>query len=41
MVDFHIPKYVLGTANDTSTAMVSFIPKFCELSIDDAYRASI
>lgn len=39
--DFQLPSYVLGTTNISSTAMLSFIPKFCSLTIDDAYKASI
>ena len=39
--DFHLPGYVLGTTDCSSTAMLSFIPKFCDLNIDDAYKASI
>ncbi len=39
--DYQLPSYVLGRTDAGSTAMISFIPKFCTLSIDDAYKASI
>lgn len=39
--DFELPSYVFGRTDAGSTAMVSFIPKFCPLSIDDAYKASV
>lgn len=39
--DFQLPSYVFGRTDASSTAMLSFIPKFCDLSIDDAYKASI
>ncbi len=39
--DFHLPNYVLGRTDISSTAMLSFIPKFCELSLDDAMKASM
>lgn len=39
--DFHLPNYVLGRTDVSSTAMLSFIPKFCELSLDDAMKASM
>lgn len=39
--DFQIPSYVFGRTDVGSTAMLSFIPKFCDLSIDDAYKASV
>ena len=38
--DFQLPSSVFGRTDAGSTAMISFIPKFCELSVDDAYRAS-
>lgn len=38
---FEIPSYVLGRTDISSTVMISFIPKLCTLSIDDAYKASI
>jgi hypothetical protein len=38
--DFHLPNYALGRTDVSSTAMLSFIPKFCELSLDDAMKAS-
>ena len=39
--DFHLPSYVLGRTDVSCTAMLSFIPKFCELSLDDAMKASL
>lgn len=32
---------MLGRTDVSSTAMLSFIPKFCELTIDDAMAASM
>ena len=37
--DFHLPSCALGRTDASSTAMLSFIPKFCTLSISDAYKA--
>ncbi len=31
---------MLGRTDVSSTVMLSFIPKFCELTVDDAYKAS-
>ena len=39
--DFELPSSVFGKTDSGSTAMLSFIPKFCHLNIDDAYKASI
>ena len=39
--DFHLPSYVLGKTDYSSTAMLSFIPRFCSLDINDAYKASV
>ena len=39
--NFHLPNFVLGRTDASSSAMLSFIPKFCDLSLDDAYKASI
>ncbi len=39
--DFHLPSYVLGNTDVSSTVMLSFIPKFCNLDVNDAYKASI
>ena len=39
--DFELPSSVIGRTDSESTAMLSFIPKFCNLNIDDAYKASI
>ena len=39
--DFEVPSYVFGRTDVGSTAMLSFIPKFCQLNIDDAYKASV
>lgn len=35
--DFQLPSSVLGRTDAGSTAMLSFIPKFCSLTLDDAY----
>jgi hypothetical protein len=32
---------VFGRTDVSSSAILSFIPKFCSLSIDDAYKASV
>lgn len=34
--NFHLPTYIKGS---NSSAMISFIPKFCPVNMDDAYRA--
>lgn len=39
--DFELPSSVLGRTDTGSTAMVSFVPKFSTLSLDDAYKASV
>lgn len=39
--NYQLPSYVFGRSDVGSTAMISFIPKFCTESIDDAYKASI
>ena len=39
--DFHLPSYVLGKTDVSSTVMLSFIPKFCTMDINDAYKASV
>ena len=39
--EFHLPSYVLGLTDISSTVMLSFIPKFCALTVNDAYKASI
>ena len=39
--DFHLPSYVLGKTDCSSTVMLSFIPRFCSLDINDAYKASV
>ncbi len=36
-----MPSYVLGSSDSSSTVMLSFIPKFCNLEITDAYKASV
>lgn len=38
--DAHLPSYTLGRTDASSTAVLSFIPKFCDLSMDDAYKAA-
>lgn len=39
--NFELPSSVLGRSDAGSTVMLSFIPKFCNLSINDAYKASL
>lgn len=39
--NYHLPNYIFGRTDISSSAMLSFIPKFCDLNIDDAYKASI
>ena len=39
--EFHLPNYILSNNDASSTILLSFIPKFCQLSVDDAYNASI
>lgn len=39
--DFHLPNHSFGKTDSTSSAVLSFIPKFSELSIDDAYKAAV
>ena len=39
--DFHLPSSVFGRTDAGSTAMLSFIPKFCSLNVDDAYKSSL
>lgn len=39
MENFHMPSYVLGRTDMSATVMLSFIPKFCTLDINDAYKA--
>ena len=39
--DFELPSSVLGKSDAGSSAMLSFIPKFSHISIDDAYQASV
>jgi hypothetical protein len=38
---FHLPSYVMGKTDMGSTVMLSLIPKFCSLGINDAYKAEI
>lgn len=38
---YELPSHVFGRTDHSSSAMISFIPKFCSLSIDDAYKASL
>jgi len=38
---FELPNYVFGRTDVSSSAMLSFIPEFCSLNIDDAYNASV
>lgn len=39
--DYQLPSCVFGRTDSGSSAMLSFIPKFCTLSLDDAYKASV
>jgi hypothetical protein len=39
--EFQLPSYVYGSTDVSSSAMLSFIPKFCSLDLDDAYKASV
>ena len=36
--NYELPKVVYGENDISSTAIVSFIPKFCSLTVDDAYK---
>lgn len=36
--DFELPSYVVGENEDSTTVMVSFIPKFSELKFEEAYK---
>lgn len=36
-----MPSYIVGKSDTSSTVMLSFIPKFCSLSINDAYKAEV
>ena len=38
--DSHLPSYMLGRTDVGSTAVLSLIPKFCQLKMDDAYKAA-
>lgn len=31
----------MGNTDTSSTIMLSFIPKFCDLNVSDAYKASV
>jgi len=39
--NYQLPNCVFGRTDSGSSAMLSFIPKFCTLSLDDAYKASV
>ena len=39
--DFELPSYTLGRSDAGSSVMVSFIPKFCPLSLEDAQAAAL
>ncbi len=39
--DFQMPSIVFGRTDAGSSAVLSFVPRFCSLSLDDAYRAAI
>lgn len=36
--DFELPSYVVGENEESTTVMVSFIPKFSQLSPEEAYK---
>ena len=38
---FEEPSYSLGRTDLGTSVMVSFIPKFCELNLEDAKRAAL
>lgn len=38
--DFQLPSFMIGKNDEYTTVMVSFIPKFCPLAVDDAMRAA-
>ena len=39
--NFELPNYSIGRTDIGSSVMVSFIPKYCELSVNDAMKQSI
>lgn len=39
--DFQVPSFVVGKTDTTSTVMLSFLPKFCNMDVTDAYKAYI
>lgn len=39
--NFEEPGYSLGRTDAGCSVMVSFIPKFCELNVEDAQRAAL
>lgn len=39
--NYQLPSCVFGRTDSGSSAMLSFIPKFCILSLDDAYKAAV
>lgn len=39
--EFELPSYTLGRTDAGSSVMVSFIPKFCPLSLEDAQAAAV
>ena len=39
--NFHLPSSVVGHTDTSASVMLSFIPRFCSLDIDDAYKAQI
>ena len=38
--DFHLPSQSFGSTDASSSAIISFIPKFCKLNISDAYKVA-
>lgn len=39
--DFQLPSVVFGRTDAGSSAVLSLVPRFCSLSLDDAYRAAV
>lgn len=37
--NFHLPSCVIGGTDSSTSVMLSFIPKFCSLNVDDALRS--
>lgn len=39
--DFQLPSAVFGRTDASSSAVLSFVPRFCNLTLNDAYRAAL